>query len=77
MIDIAKFYLEFTQDESCGKCTPCRLGTKRMHEILVRISEGEGTMDDIEKLRALGRMIKDSSLCGLGQSAPNPVLSTL
>ncbi len=77
MVDIAKFYLEFTQDESCGKCTPCRLGTKRMHEILVRISEGEGKMEDIESLRTLGRMIKDSSLCGLGQSAPNPVLSTL
>ncbi len=77
MINIAKFYLEFIQDESCGKCTPCRLGTKRMHEILIKISEGNGNMEDIDKLKTLGRMIKDSSLCGLGQSAPNPVLSTL
>lgn len=77
MVNIAKFYLEFTQDESCGKCTPCRLGTKRMHELLEKITSGEGTMEDITKLRNLGRMIKDSALCGLGQTAPNPVLSTL
>ncbi len=77
MVSIAKFYLEFTQDESCGKCTPCRIGTKRMHEILERIVNGEGQPDDIEKLQQLGRMIKDSALCGLGQTAPNPVLSTL
>ena len=77
MVNIARFYLEFTQDESCGKCTPCRLGTKRMYEILEKISEGHGEMEDIEKLHSLGRMIKDSSLCGLGQTAPNPVLSTL
>jgi ferredoxin len=69
--------LEFTQDESCGKCTPCREGTKRMLEILIRITEGKGKLKDIEKLERLGDMIKKSSLCGLGQSAPNPVLSTL
>lgn len=77
MVSIAKFYLEFTQDESCGKCTPCRVGTKRMYEILERIVNGEGQTDDIAKLQQLGRMIKDSALCGLGQTAPNPVLSTL
>ncbi|MBF4692999.1 NADH-quinone oxidoreductase subunit NuoF [Fusibacter ferrireducens] len=77
MVNIAKFYLDFTQDESCGKCTPCRLGTKRMYEILDKITTGEGTMEDITKLRNLGIMIKDSALCGLGQTAPNPVLSTL
>ncbi len=77
MVSIAKFYLEFTQDESCGKCTPCRIGTKRMHEILERIVNGEGQPEDIEKLQQLGHMIKDSALCGLGQTAPNPVLSTL
>ncbi len=77
MVNIAKFYLDFTQDESCGKCTPCRLGTKRMFEILERITEGKGTMEDIERLRSLGHAIKDSALCGLGQTAPNPVLSTL
>lgn len=77
MVNIAKFFLEFTQNESCGKCTPCREGTKRMLEILCRISEGQGVEEDIEKLERLGTMIKKSSLCGLGQSAPNPVLSTL
>ncbi len=77
MVNIAKFYLEFTQDESCGKCTPCRLGTKRMFEILDRITKGEGTMEDITKLRTLGKSVKESALCGLGQTAPNPVLSTL
>lgn len=77
MVNIAKFYLEFTQDESCGKCTPCRLGTKRMFEILEKITEGKGTMADITRLRQLGQSIKDSALCGLGQTAPNPVLSTL
>lgn len=77
MVNIAKFYLEFTQDESCGKCTPCRVGTKRMHEILHRICEGEGEPGDILKLQELGSMIKESSLCGLGQTAPNPVLSTI
>ncbi len=77
MVDIAKFYLEFTCDESCGKCTPCRVGTKRMLEILERITEGKGTIDDIDLLKELGHGIKEASLCGLGQSAPNPVLSTL
>lgn len=77
MVNIAKFYLEFTQDESCGKCTPCRIGTTRMYEILDRICEGEGVPEDLTKLRELGTMIKGSSLCGLGQTAPNPVLSTM
>ena len=77
MVDIAKFFLQFTQDESCGKCTPCREGTKRMFEILTRITEGKGKSGDIEKLERLGNMIKKASLCGLGQSAPNPVLSTI
>lgn len=77
MVNIAKFYLEFTQDESCGKCTPCRIGTKRMFEILERITEGEGKPEDIDNLKQLGHMIKDTALCGLGQTAPNPVLSTL
>ncbi|HAE42091.1 MAG TPA: NADH-quinone oxidoreductase subunit F, partial [Clostridiales bacterium] len=77
MVNIAKFYLEFTQDESCGKCTSCRIGTKRMYEILTKITNGEGTMDDLEHLDSLARMIKDTALCGLGQTAPNPVLSTM
>ncbi len=77
MVDIAKFYLEFTVEESCGKCTPCRIGNKRLLEILTRITEGEGTMEDLEKLEDLSNIIKDTALCGLGQSAPNPVLSTL
>ncbi|MBE7021681.1 MAG: NADH-quinone oxidoreductase subunit NuoF [Ruminococcaceae bacterium] len=77
MVDIAKFFLEFTVDESCGKCTPCRIGTKRMLEILTRITKGKGTMEDLDKLEALAYDIKESALCGLGQTAPNPVLSTL
>ncbi len=77
MVDIAKFFLEFTVDESCGKCTPCRIGTKRMYEILTKITEGKATMDDLEKLEKLCYYIKDNALCGLGQTAPNPVLSTL
>ncbi len=77
MVDMARFFLEFTQDESCGKCTPCREGTKRMLEILIRITEGKGKPGDIENLERLGSMIKKSALCGLGQSAPNPVLSTI
>jgi NADH-quinone oxidoreductase subunit F/NADP-reducing hydrogenase subunit HndC len=77
MVDIAKFFLEFTQNESCGKCTPCREGTKRMLDILIKIAEGKGEMYDIENLERLGNMIKKASLCGLGQSAPNPVLSTI
>lgn len=77
MVNIAKFYLEFTVSESCGKCTPCRIGTKRMLEILQRICNGQGEEKDIEKLESLANSIKKSSVCGLGQSAPNPVLSTL
>jgi len=77
MVDIAKFYLEFTVDESCGKCTPCRVGTKRLHEILEKITNGQGTEQDLVDLRDLGETIKDTALCGLGQTAPNPVLSTL
>lgn len=77
MVKMAKFFIEFTQDESCGKCTPCREGTKRMLEILTRITKGEGRPGDIEKLERLGMMIQKASLCGLGQSAPNPILSTI
>jgi NADH-quinone oxidoreductase subunit F len=77
MVDVAKFYLEFTVEESCGKCTPCRVGNKRLLEILTRISEGKGTENDLESLKVLSETIKDTSLCGLGQTAPNPVLSTL
>ena len=77
MVDIAKFFLEFTVDESCGKCTPCRIGTRRMLEILTKITEGNGTMEDLDKLEELCHFVKENSLCGLGQTAPNPVLSTL
>lgn len=77
MVDIAKFFLEFTVDESCGKCTPCRIGTRRMLEILERITAGKGEDGDIEKLEELAKTIKSTALCGLGQTAPNPVLSTL
>ncbi len=77
MVDIARFFLDFTVDESCGKCTPCREGTKRMLEILEEITNGRGTLEDIDKLEKLAKTIKSASLCGLGQTAPNPVLSTL
>ena len=77
MVDIARFFLDFTVDESCGKCPPCRIGTRRMLEILERITEGKGEDGDIEKLETLAKNIKASALCGLGQTAPNPVLSTL
>ena len=77
MVDIAKFFLEFTVDESCGKCPPCRIGTKRMLEILERIIGGKGEMEDLDKLEVLAKNIISSSLCGLGQSAPQPVLSTM
>ena len=77
MVDIAKFFLDFTVDESCGKCAPCRIGTKRMMEILEKITEGNGTLEDIDKLEELAYYIKENSLCGLGQTAPNPVLATL
>ena len=77
MVDIAKFFLEFTVDESCGKCTPCRVGTRRLLEMLTKITKGQATMEDIDKMEQLCYAIKESSLCGLGQTAPNPVLSTL
>ena len=77
MVSVAKFYLEFTVEESCGKCTPCRVGNKRMHEILEKITQGKGTEKDLARLRELALVIKDTALCGLGQTAPNPVLSTL
>jgi NADH-quinone oxidoreductase subunit F len=77
MVDMSRFFLDFVQDESCGKCTPCRIGTKRMLEILDRICEGKGVEGDIERLEELGAMIKDTALCGLGQTAPNPVLSAI
>ncbi|NLO45902.1 MAG: NADH-quinone oxidoreductase subunit NuoF [Clostridiales bacterium] len=76
MVDIAKFFLEFTVDESCGKCTPCRIGTKRLYEILEKITNGDGTLEDLDKMEEICHYIKENSLCGLGQSAPNPVLST-
>ena len=77
MVDVARFFLDFTQDESCGKCTPCRIGTKRMLEILTRITEGKGGPSDLEALETLAKHISSTALCGLGQSAPQPVLSTL
>ncbi|MCX6272327.1 MAG: NADH-quinone oxidoreductase subunit NuoF [Bacteroidetes bacterium] len=77
MVAVAKYYLDFTVEESCGKCSPCRIGNKRLYEILDKITRGEGTMEDLVNLRNLGQVIKDTSLCGLGQSSPNPVLSTL
>ena len=77
MVAIAKFYLEFTLEESCGKCTPCRIGNKRLHEILDKITTGKGEPDDINRLELLSHVIKDTSLCGLGQTSPNPVLSTI
>ena len=77
MVDIAKFFLEFTVDESCGKCTPCRVGTKRLLEMLDKITKGNATMEDLEKMEELCYYIKENALCGLGQTAPNPVLSTL
>ena len=77
MVDIAKFFLDFTVDESCGKCTPCRIGTKRMRELLEKITDGKATLEDLDELETLAHYIKDNSLCGLGQTAPNPVLATL
>jgi len=77
MVDIAKFFLDFTVDESCGKCTPCRVGTKRVYEMLERITEGKGTLEELDKMEELCYYIKENALCGLGQTAPNPVLSTL
>lgn len=77
MVAVAKFYLDFTVEESCGKCTPCRIGNKRLHEILTKITNGNGTEEDLDRLRNLALVIKDTALCGLGQTSPNPVLSTL
>ena len=77
MVDVAKFYMEFICDESCGKCSPCRIGTKRMLEILTRITEGKGTPEDLDALNELANNVKTNSLCGLGQTAPNPILSTM
>jgi NADH:ubiquinone oxidoreductase subunit F (NADH-binding)/(2Fe-2S) ferredoxin len=77
MVSMAKFYLEFTVEESCGKCAPCRIGNKRLHEMLEKITEGKGTVEDLSRLKNLANVIKDTSLCGLGQTSPNPVLSTM
>jgi len=77
MVDIALYFLKFTQEESCGKCAPCRIGTRQMAEILARITAGEGAPEDLRKLEELALTVKRGSLCGLGQTAPNPVLSTL
>ncbi len=77
MVDVAKFYMTFICDESCGKCSPCRIGTKRLLEILEKITEGRGTMQDLDQLESLARFVAQNSLCGLGQTAPNPILSTL
>jgi NADP-reducing hydrogenase subunit HndC len=77
MVSVAKFFLDFTVEESCGKCSPCRIGNKRLHELLEHITKGKGTMADLDRLRNMSLVIKDTSLCGLGQSSPNPVLSTL
>ena len=77
MVDLAKFYLEFTADESCGKCTPCRIGTKRLLQLLTKITEGKGEPDDITKIQELADHMRQSSLCALGQTAPNPILTTL
>jgi hypothetical protein len=77
MVDIARFFTDFVQSESCGKCVPCRVGTRRMLEILTRICNGEGEIGDVERLDRLGKMVLATSLCGLGQTAPNPALSTI
>lgn len=77
MVDVAKFFMEFCVEESCGKCVPCRVGTTHMHNLLAKIAEGEATMDDLAALERLAGMVKATSLCGLGQTAPNPVFSTL
>jgi NADH:ubiquinone oxidoreductase subunit F (NADH-binding)/Pyruvate/2-oxoacid:ferredoxin oxidoreductase delta subunit len=77
VVDIAKYFMTFTQSESCGKCVPCRMGTKRMMEILTRITEGKGTIEDMDLLKETAERVKDSSLCGLGQTAPNPVITTM
>ena len=77
MVDVARFYMEFIVEESCGKCTPCRVGTKRLLEMLIKITKGEGTLEMLDEMEELCYQIKDTALCGLGQTAPNPILSTL
>ena len=77
MVNISKFYMEFCVDESCGKCAPCRVGTNQMHALLEKITDGKGTRDDLDKLRKIGQAMKKAALCGLGQTAPNPTLSTM
>jgi Na+-translocating ferredoxin:NAD+ oxidoreductase RNF subunit RnfB len=77
MVDVAKFYMEFICDESCGKCSPCRIGTKRMLEILNKITDGNGTMEDLDELEELSQVVKSNSVCGLGQTAANPIVSTM
>ena len=77
MVDVAKFYLGFTVEESCGKCAPCRVGGKKMYDILDRITKGQGTMEDIDRMETIGFAMQRASLCGLGQTAPNPVMSSL
>jgi bidirectional [NiFe] hydrogenase diaphorase subunit len=77
MVDVARFFIEFCMSESCGKCAPCRVGTRQIHDLLCKITAGEATMDDLATLEDLCDLVKNTSLCGLGQSAPNPVLTTL
>jgi len=77
MVSVAKYFLDFTVEESCGKCSPCRIGNKRLYELLNHICEGKGNVSDLDRLRNMSLVIKDTSLCGLGQTSPNPVLSTL
>jgi bidirectional [NiFe] hydrogenase diaphorase subunit len=77
MVDLARYFMHFCMEESCGKCIPCRAGTVQLHDLLTRLRDGDGTPDDLARLEALCDMVKHTSLCGLGQSAPNPVLSTL
>ena len=77
MVETARFFMEFTQKESCGKCVPCRIGTKRLYDLLCKITDGKGTLEDLDTIEELCYHLKDSALCALGQSAPNPVLSTL
>jgi NADP-reducing hydrogenase subunit HndC len=77
MVSMAKFFLEFTVEESCGKCAPCRIGNKRLHELLGQICEGKSTLKDLDRLRNMSVVIKDTALCGLGQTSPNPVLSMM
>ena len=77
MVDVARFFMEFCMDESCGKCVPCRVGTKMMHDLIQKVYDGKGTQKDIDRLKELAVYVKETSLCGLGASAPNPLLSTL